>query len=307
MLALISGILALIFIGMLLRHRNTQNLVLFLMETLVVIITILILVIEFSQNQDAKPQALTTVRLMQILYFLDCVLIFLFPVFNHALLNVKNYKILNIVWGILAAIDAAFLSADFFGANAIALKSVPMIVNSAMMQGVFVYVFILLAVKIKDFEDTEFKNLIKVYLTGVAILIAIMNVNYFPEKIFELLKGMTFEMQVIFKDYLGMSIFFITANSCLIAVISRHAVIQPFFLVQMDETLMAKLDLTNREREIINLLIEGFTKREVGDRLFISEFTVKTHIQNIYAKLGVSNRVELTNYIKDQLAARKAS
>ncbi|MET3952445.1 response regulator transcription factor [Arthrobacter sp. UYEF36] len=48
--------------------------------------------------------------------------------------------------------------------------------------------------------------------------------------------------------------------------------------------------LTPREAELLSLLTEGLSNRELGQRLFISEATVKTHLAHIYAKLGVESR-----------------
>ncbi len=51
--------------------------------------------------------------------------------------------------------------------------------------------------------------------------------------------------------------------------------------------------LTKREREVSRLAAEGLSAREIGQRLFIGERTVETHLGNAYAKLGVRSRVEL--------------
>jgi DNA-binding NarL/FixJ family response regulator len=48
--------------------------------------------------------------------------------------------------------------------------------------------------------------------------------------------------------------------------------------------------LTPREAELLSLLTEGLSNRELGQKLFISEATVKTHLAHIYAKLGVETR-----------------
>jgi DNA-binding NarL/FixJ family response regulator len=48
--------------------------------------------------------------------------------------------------------------------------------------------------------------------------------------------------------------------------------------------------LTPREAELLSLLTEGLSNRELGQRLFISEATVKTHLAHIYSKLGVETR-----------------
>jgi DNA-binding CsgD family transcriptional regulator len=51
--------------------------------------------------------------------------------------------------------------------------------------------------------------------------------------------------------------------------------------------------LTRREREVVGLVIGGLTAREIGERLFVGERTVETHLANVYAKLGISSRVNL--------------
>ena len=48
--------------------------------------------------------------------------------------------------------------------------------------------------------------------------------------------------------------------------------------------------LTAREEEVLNLLASELTLREIGEQLFLSHNTVKTHTRRIYRKLGVSQR-----------------
>jgi DNA-binding NarL/FixJ family response regulator len=50
--------------------------------------------------------------------------------------------------------------------------------------------------------------------------------------------------------------------------------------------------LTEREREILALIGEGLTNRQIGRRLFLAEKTVKNHISRLLAKLGVERRVQ---------------
>jgi DNA-binding NarL/FixJ family response regulator len=57
----------------------------------------------------------------------------------------------------------------------------------------------------------------------------------------------------------------------------------------------AKLSLLSpRELEVLGLISKSYTNADIGKALFISEKTVKTHIKNIFEKLGVRNRVEAT-------------
>ena len=54
--------------------------------------------------------------------------------------------------------------------------------------------------------------------------------------------------------------------------------------------------LSNREREIVGFVSQGFKNKEIAERMFISEQTVKNHLHNIFDKLGVSDRLELALY-----------
>ena len=57
---------------------------------------------------------------------------------------------------------------------------------------------------------------------------------------------------------------------------------------------MSKIyNMSNRESEIIDLIIEGKTNKEIGDVLFIEISTVKTHVSKIFKKQGVKNRTQL--------------
>jgi two-component system nitrate/nitrite response regulator NarL len=53
------------------------------------------------------------------------------------------------------------------------------------------------------------------------------------------------------------------------------------------------LSLTIRERQIVLIVAEGLSNKEVGRQLNLSEGTVKVHLHNIYNKLGVKNRTAL--------------
>ena len=58
--------------------------------------------------------------------------------------------------------------------------------------------------------------------------------------------------------------------------------------------------LTPRELEIVRLLCRGLRNKEIASRLSISEHTVKVHLSNIYAKLGVDGRLALMRYAEDK-------
>ena len=63
----------------------------------------------------------------------------------------------------------------------------------------------------------------------------------------------------------------------------------PFIL---DDRRLAELGITPRELEILGLIAQGLSNREIGERLFVSENTVKTHTSRLFEKLGVNRRVQ---------------
>jgi DNA-binding CsgD family transcriptional regulator len=60
----------------------------------------------------------------------------------------------------------------------------------------------------------------------------------------------------------------------------------------LDAVKLRELAITPREHEILALIAEGLSNREIGERIFVSENTVKTHSSRLFDKLGVNRRVQ---------------
>jgi two-component system, NarL family, response regulator LiaR len=60
----------------------------------------------------------------------------------------------------------------------------------------------------------------------------------------------------------------------------------------MKEPSAPAYDLTDREVEILNLMVEGLANNDIAERLVVSQSTVKFHVSNVLSKLGVSSRTE---------------
>lgn len=64
----------------------------------------------------------------------------------------------------------------------------------------------------------------------------------------------------------------------------------------LDKSIPAAYNLSERELEIIRLVVSGLTSGEISDKLFISEHTVKTHRKNIFKKMGFNHISQLVTF-----------
>jgi DNA-binding NarL/FixJ family response regulator len=63
-----------------------------------------------------------------------------------------------------------------------------------------------------------------------------------------------------------------------------------------DHALKSRDDISGREQEVLQLVCEGATNREIAERLIVSEHTVKVHLRNILNKLNLRNRQQVAAY-----------
>jgi two-component system, NarL family, response regulator LiaR len=100
----------------------------------------------------------------------------------------------------------------------------------------------------------------------------------------------------------------VTADLLAQAIRSSHAGL-PVLSPEIALTFLEKHDmpntptgnhLTNREKEVLDLMITGFSNAEIGHHLNISTFTVKNHVSNILVKMGVTSRTEAVSQALQQ-------
>jgi DNA-binding NarL/FixJ family response regulator len=57
--------------------------------------------------------------------------------------------------------------------------------------------------------------------------------------------------------------------------------------------------MTKREKQVIELIADGHSNKEIAQNLHLSTYTVKSHVHNILEKLALSTRVQIAKYLHD--------
>ena len=82
-------------------------------------------------------------------------------------------------------------------------------------------------------------------------------------------------------------------------VVVREVVVPAPAEFVRDEARLASLGITPRELEILGLIAQGLSNREIAERIFVSENTVKTHSSRIFDKLGARRRTQAVQLGKE--------
>jgi DNA-binding NarL/FixJ family response regulator len=87
-----------------------------------------------------------------------------------------------------------------------------------------------------------------------------------------------------------------------------HAVLAGLVCAPRDmRQLVVKPAFSHREKQVLGLMLEGLTNRQIADRLFLAESTVKSHLASAFAKLGVRSRKDAAAVLLDPAEGLAAS
>lgn len=67
-----------------------------------------------------------------------------------------------------------------------------------------------------------------------------------------------------------------------------------------EKKILDSVKMTQREKEVIDLIADGLTNKEIAQKLYISPFTIKSHVHNILEKLTLNSRLQIAKYAHDK-------
>jgi two-component system, NarL family, response regulator LiaR len=124
-----------------------------------------------------------------------------------------------------------------------------------------------------------------IIIYGLALAALIAGMRYIEYQFFT--KSLSVEF------YVGIVAIFFTALGIwagLKLTRKKVEIIGPEFILSTAE--LARLDISKRELEVLELMAQGLSNQEIADKLFVSLNTIKTHSSNLFLKLDVSRRTQ---------------
>jgi DNA-binding NarL/FixJ family response regulator len=83
-------------------------------------------------------------------------------------------------------------------------------------------------------------------------------------------------------------------------------IIERAFETNQTSLILESVRLTRREREVVDLIAEGQSNKEIGQKLHLSTYTVKSHVHNVLEKLTLHTRLQIASYAHDADARVRA-
>ncbi|MBN1271322.1 MAG: helix-turn-helix transcriptional regulator [Candidatus Aminicenantes bacterium] len=210
-------------------------------------------------------------------------LLFTIVVFNHHLFSVPNKKNKNIFFGIIILCEFSIHHYFEYITSSEKIELVGDLIDRSLFFAILIYSLVLGILKYKQIEDDHFKSMAKKMLILLtAMLPGLINDIYLNDlwsfRFFPIL-------------YVGCSIIF-----------SFHFV-NRFLRYESipipEDSFFNKHQISKREKEIIHLILKGYSNQKISKSLFISLNTVKSHVRHIFEKFHVKSRFELMALFKN--------
>lgn len=137
----------------------------------------------------------------------------------------------------------------------------------------------------KNQVDLTFLMNRTIFIYGLAMAILIFLLKYLEYRLFvrdlsvEFYVGIVAVMFAILGVWAGMRL-----------TRRKIVLVGPDFI--LNEEALTRLEISKREHEVLELMAQGFSNREIADKLFVSLNTIKTHTSNLFLKLDVKRRTQ---------------
>jgi DNA-binding CsgD family transcriptional regulator len=263
-----------------------------------------------AQEMDPESGAFF-LRLIQfalsVLMIMMAVLMLLILLSFRNVLPGAGMRILFII--VLLSVSFFFGISIFFpGTESTFLQATSRVFNNSFVFNLVIHnlefllvIFFLLFWK-KNVKDRERKRIsclfswVYIFCNSISLGILFLMMQFQMEPIVSWMLKVLVMVLFLLAPYFWVRWVFLPYSQSMLKLINRSGEVQALYM---------KHNITRREAEVIELILEGKGNQEIKDALFISYHTVKNHLTNIFRKLNVSNRHELVHLFISKQARPK--
>ena len=212
------------------------------------------------------------------------------PLFIHSEIKNKFSRINVIVFTSLTAVTIPLLLYGIIVQNDSNIEIIHIIIYIILSLSVLLSVLIMIFLRVSS--PNIFERRIE-RATTIGTLIAIplfLCIDFFGYKI-------EFIRNLFTPGFYTLPVFYTYLN-IMLALLHISRISNFGVSIEIDDTILVKMKISPREKDVLQLLIKGKTYAEIGAILFISIPTVKSHTNRIYHKSGAKNRVSLLHKVR---------
>ncbi len=208
-------------------------------------------------------------------------------------LSVKDVpKFIRIVFIIFCSLSIPYVVFSFLDSGGLFFKIINRVMEFLLISIVIFSMIVLFLnrnkIKVKSMK--RYINGLLIYFSTYSLVVVS---NYLVKDRFEFYK-------IFGTHYPSTSVFILIWFLINLNFVLKELYYEEFVEIKIPVNLKKDYQLTDREMEILEMLIKRLTNKEISRQLFISIPTVKTHLANIYQKLDVRNRDELLSFLREE-------
>ena len=217
-------------------------------------------------------------------------IIYSLPAFTLKLFSPSRRAVFTYIKAVAVGLWLFNLSPYLFNGNThVFLINCTHLVQSILLVSTLLWCFVFSMVRINAQPITGILTIVKAQLTLLLVFFPFFLLDMFHTEVHKLVPIIS--TQVWYTPF-----FFIFLNGIILHVLKHQRLLPPKPVTTNDMNYrhhFQRYHVSKREAEVIQLLLDGLTASEIAKQLYISESTVKKHLQSIYEKTDVRNRVEL--------------
>ncbi len=208
----------------------------------------------------------------------------------HELLGKRITKIKRNTILTITAFQIVAITICYVNTKLVVLKHV----GQASLISVILYEAVVTIINYHQIPEKELKRAGRIFAAITLAFLPFLILEYIRPEI-----GVLSHLQVL--KMLALPAYFLVINVCTLFWVCTYFN-TPAYLAEDKLTghFIEKYAITDKETEIIELILIGLTYKQIAERLFISPKTVDNHVQSIYKKLGVTSKIQLSNLIRSK-------